>query len=57
MNDHAATVQQVPVILPALPKLTDLAQTFWEELLLGRPPVSKGEPVSPTVGGTGSRWS
>ncbi len=60
MNDHAVTVQQAPLTLPTLPKLTDLAQTFWEDLLLGRLPSAKGGPVSPSavdVGGTGSRWS
>ncbi len=62
MNEHASTAQQVPLTLPSLPKFADIAQTFWEELLLGRLPAAKGGPVSPSsdsvsVGGTGSRWS
>lgn len=60
MNDQVATVQQASLSLPALPKLTDLAHTFWKELLLGRLPAGVGEGASSSpnaTGGRDSRWS
>lgn len=53
MNEQALTVQQPAPTLPNLPKLSEIAMEFWEELLRGVVP-SSGE--TPTVGGKGGGW-